>query len=109
MGASDVQLHVAHAKGSRLQEWIKTNGLQGGEKVRYTLDFEENRGKGYAADWELVEPPFLPNSRSRSRGGARTRRSPSYGQTRSRKSPSRGRKSRRSPSYGRGRKSPSYG
>jgi len=108
--ASDIQLHTANAKGARLKEYLKQHGLMLGAKIRYTVDFEENKGKAYAAQWELVDAPDFSQSRSRSRPG-RARRSPSYGgRGPKRRSPSvkRGR-SRRSPSVKRTRKSPSYG
>jgi len=113
--ASDIQLHTANAKGARLKEYLRQHGLMLGAKIRYTVDYEENKGKAYAAQWELVDAPDFSRSRSRN---TRARKSPSYGSRRPRKSPSvkRGRRSpsvkraRSSPSYGRQpRKSPSYG
>merc|ERR1712007_105747 len=48
-----------------------------GAKVKFAVDYEEHKGKPFAASWELVDGPVL-ESRSRSRG-PRTRGSPSYG------------------------------
>lgn len=103
--ASDIQLHTANAKGTRLKEYLRQHGLMLGAKIRYTVDYEENKGKAYAAQWELVDAPDFSRSRSRN---ARARKSPSYGNRRPRKSPS-VKRGRRSPSVKRARSSPSYG
>mmetsp|Transcript_28197 Transcript_28197/g.81197 ORF Transcript_28197/g.81197 Transcript_28197/m.81197 type:complete len:174 (-) Transcript_28197:46-567(-) len=100
--ASDIQLHIHHAKGQKLKAHVKKHGVKFGSRIRYIVDYEENRGKPYAAQWEILDRPELRDS-SRSRSGAgRARASPSYG---------RGRRAgrRRSPSYGRGRRSASPG
>lgn len=86
----DIQLHVNNAKGEKFKKWLRKNGLNEGDRVKFAVDFEENRGRPFAAEWELVEPPRL-DSRSRSRSSGRGRgRSRSGGKRRS---------SRRSPSY----------
>lgn len=98
--ASDIQLHIANAKGQRLKEYVQKHGLMLGAKIKYSVDYEENKGKAFAAQWELVDAPDFNGSRSRSANRerpGRARKSPSYG------------RARRSPSYGRARKSPSYG
>mmetsp|Transcript_8107 Transcript_8107/g.10572 ORF Transcript_8107/g.10572 Transcript_8107/m.10572 type:complete len:189 (-) Transcript_8107:141-707(-) len=98
--ASDIQLHIANAKGQRLKAYLEKHGLMLGAKIKYAVDFEQNKGKAFAAEWELVDAPDFNGSRSRSserKPATRARRSPSYGGA------------RKSPSYGRTRKSPSYG
>uniref|UniRef100_A0A7S1ACF2 CSD domain-containing protein n=1 Tax=Noctiluca scintillans TaxID=2966 RepID=A0A7S1ACF2_NOCSC len=97
--STDVQLHIENAKGDKLKDYVRKQGLLPGQQIRYTLDFEEHKGKGYAANWELVNGPSLSPSRS-----PRGRGSPSYGRDRS--PPRRARRSpcaRSSPSYGRSR------
>eukprot|EP00435_Cladocopium_sp_Y103_P027675 s1935_g6.t2 len=108
----DIQLHVANAKGERFKKYVRRYGMQAGVRVKFDVDFEEppiltmaeaeqeNRGRPFASNWEMVDPPHLSASRSRSR-----RRSPS-GRGSKRKSPS-VRRSRGSPSVKRSRASPS--
>eukprot|EP00439_Symbiodinium_sp_Y106_P040474 s4640_g4.t5 len=103
----DIQLHVANAKGERFKNYIRRNGVAPGVRVKFDVDFEENRGRPYAANWELVDPPKFSESPSRSRGrrkspSQRRKRSPSV---RKRRSPSV--KRRGSPSVKRPRSSPS--
>eukprot|EP00450_Noctiluca_scintillans_P019651 CAMPEP_0194525740 /NCGR_PEP_ID=MMETSP0253-20130528/61330_1 /TAXON_ID=2966 /ORGANISM="Noctiluca scintillans" /LENGTH=158 /DNA_ID=CAMNT_0039370505 /DNA_START=110 /DNA_END=583 /DNA_ORIENTATION=- len=53
--STDVQLHIENAKGDKLKDYVRKQGLLPGQQIRYTLDFEEHKGKGYAANWELVK------------------------------------------------------
>ncbi|CAK0860064.1 unnamed protein product [Prorocentrum cordatum] len=102
-----IQLHIANAKGERFKKYLQQHGLAPGVRVKFVVDFEENRGRPYAAEWEMCEPPkFSDSSASRSRGRGGGRRSPS----RRRRSPSRRGRSagrRRSPSPAGRRASPS--
>lgn len=92
--STDIQLHVENAKGDKLKEYIRKNGLRSGAKVSFTVDYEEHKGKPFASNWTLCDGPDF--SRSRSRSGQRVRGSPS---------PLRGRgRQRASPSYGRNKK-----
>eukprot|EP00811_Abedinium_folium_P004766 NODE_14388_length_1112_cov_2.387817.p1 GENE.NODE_14388_length_1112_cov_2.387817~~NODE_14388_length_1112_cov_2.387817.p1 ORF type:complete len:163 (-),score=24.36 NODE_14388_length_1112_cov_2.387817:538-1026(-) len=87
----DIQLHVESAKGSELKAYIRKNGLRVGAKVKFAVDYEEHKGKPFAAEWELLDGPSF---RSRSRSCTpRQRGSPSYGRSsvrRRRHSPSDG-------------------
>merc|ERR1719464_2611531 len=101
--SDDIQLHVSNAKGEKFKKHLKRHGLAPGIRVKFVVDFEENRGRPYAAEWEMCEPPEFSDSsasRSRGRGGGRGKRSPSYGRS-GKRSPSRRRRSpsrrRRSP------------
>ncbi|CAK9083166.1 unnamed protein product [Durusdinium trenchii] len=68
----DIQLHVANAKGERFKKYVRRYGLQPGVRVKFDVDFEENRGRPFASNWEMVDPPHLSASRSRS-GRSRSR------------------------------------
>eukprot|EP00434_Breviolum_minutum_P012763 symbB.v1.2.011249.t2/scaffold748.1/size165754/3 len=96
----DIQLHVANAKGEKFKKYVRRYGMQPGVRIKFDVDFEENRGRPFASNWEMVDPPHLSGSRSRSRSGRSGRRRSK------RKSPS-VRRSRGSPSLKRSRASPS--
>mmetsp|Transcript_114916 Transcript_114916/g.324790 ORF Transcript_114916/g.324790 Transcript_114916/m.324790 type:complete len:213 (+) Transcript_114916:97-735(+) len=102
--SDDIQLHVNNAKGEAFKKYLRQHGLAPGVRVKFVVDFEENRGRPYAAEWEMCDPPKFDMSPSRSRSGGRRR---------SRSRSRRGGKARRSPSYNgtkkskRGRSSPS--
>merc|ERR1712232_1250881 len=91
----DIHLHISNAKGEKFKGWIRRHGIAPGARVKFDVDFEQNRGRPYAANWEMVSPPRYSVSRSRS-GSKKARRSPSY-KKKQRRSPSR-KKERRSPS-----------
>merc|ERR1712216_529523 len=85
---------IANAKGEKFKAYIRRHGMAPGTKVKFDVDFEENRGRPFAANWEMADPPNFDRSTSRS-GSKKGRRSPSY------------KKSRRSPSIRRQCSSPS--
>eukprot|EP00419_Tripos_fusus_P062138 CAMPEP_0172910576 /NCGR_PEP_ID=MMETSP1075-20121228/184879_1 /TAXON_ID=2916 /ORGANISM="Ceratium fusus, Strain PA161109" /LENGTH=92 /DNA_ID=CAMNT_0013768737 /DNA_START=20 /DNA_END=294 /DNA_ORIENTATION=+ len=60
----DIQLHINNAKGERFKEYIREHGLAPGVRVKFVVDYEENRGRPYAAEWEMVNPPKELLSRS---------------------------------------------
>merc|ERR1740121_3474415 len=55
----DIQLHVNNAKGEAFKKYLRAHGLAPGIKVKFCVDFEENRGRPYASEWEMVTPPDL--------------------------------------------------
>jgi len=56
--------------------YLRQHGLAPGVRVKFCVDFEENRGRPYAANWEMVTPPSFDEYRTRSRSRQTRRRSP---------------------------------
>eukprot|EP00416_Gambierdiscus_australes_P045659 CAMPEP_0171098286 /NCGR_PEP_ID=MMETSP0766_2-20121228/48035_1 /TAXON_ID=439317 /ORGANISM="Gambierdiscus australes, Strain CAWD 149" /LENGTH=143 /DNA_ID=CAMNT_0011557611 /DNA_START=144 /DNA_END=577 /DNA_ORIENTATION=- len=54
---TDVHVHITNAKSERLKRYVHTYGLAPGVRIKFDVDFEENRGRPYAANWEMVDPP----------------------------------------------------
>ncbi|CAJ1351265.1 unnamed protein product, partial [Effrenium voratum] len=71
----DIQLHVANAKGESFKNYIKRYGMAPGVRVKFDVDFEENRGRPYASNWEMVDPPRFSESPGRSKGSPSARKS----------------------------------
>lgn len=52
---------MANAKGERFKNYVRRYGMQVGARVKFDVDFEENRGRPYANNWapqQCLRPLF---------------------------------------------------